>query len=128
MRRDDGGAGYRHARLEGLILEELRAILRDDVTDPALSSVRPTTCTLSPDYKHVRVHYAALRSAFGLAEVERALSRAAPFVRARLAEAIELKRTPELRFVFDAEPYEAPLAELHSDPETRSSEEDEPCE
>jgi ribosome-binding factor A len=35
--------------------------------------------------------------------VERAFTRAAPFLRARLAEAVELKRTPELRFVFEAE-------------------------
>jgi hypothetical protein len=33
--------------------------------------------------------------------VERALERATPFLRARLADAIEIKRIPDLRFVFD---------------------------
>jgi ribosome-binding factor A len=32
---------------------------------------------------------------------ERALEHATPFFRARLADAIELKRVPDLRFVFD---------------------------
>jgi ribosome-binding factor A len=35
--------------------------------------------------------------------VERAFTRASPFLRARLAEGVELKRTPDLRFVFEAE-------------------------
>jgi ribosome-binding factor A len=109
MRREGNeneGAGHRHARLQGLIAEELRALLRDDVVDPALKEVRLTAVVLSVDYRHARVHF-ALRGAVvdGVEQergrAERALSRATPFLRARLAEAIELKRVPDLRFVFD---------------------------
>jgi ribosome-binding factor A len=46
---------------------------------------------------------------------ERALAHATPFLRARLAEAIELKRVPDLRFVFDGvalvDDQEAPCSE-----------------
>jgi len=108
MRREGNeneGAGYRHARLQGLILEELRALLRDDVTDPALTEVRITAVVLSVDYRHARVHFALRGAAHGVDQergrVERALGRATPFFRARLAEAIDLKRVPDLRFVFD---------------------------
>jgi ribosome-binding factor A len=108
MRRegnDSEGAGYRHARLQGLILEELRALLRDDVTDPALTEVRITAVVLSVDYRHARVHFAVRGARHGVEQergrVERALGRATPFLRARLAEAIDLKRVPDLRFVFD---------------------------
>ena len=94
------GAGHRHARLEGLILEELAALLRDEVSDPALEGVTVTALTLSPDYRHARVHFRAVKER---REVERALVRATPFFRARVAEAIDLKRVPELRFVFDGE-------------------------
>jgi tRNA-splicing ligase RtcB (3'-phosphate/5'-hydroxy nucleic acid ligase) len=38
MRREQEGAGHRHARVQSLILEELRALLRDDVSDPALAN------------------------------------------------------------------------------------------
>jgi ribosome-binding factor A len=108
MRREGNeseGAGNRHARLQGLILEELRALLRDDVTDPALIDVRITAVVLSVDYRHARVHFTLRRVVDGVererGRVERALGRAATFFRARLAEAIDLKRVPDLRFVFD---------------------------
>src|SRR3954470_16573766 len=101
MRHVEEGAGHRHARLEGLVLEELRALLRDDVSDPALIGVVITAIVLSVDYRHARVHF-ALRDATHdesreRARVERALCRATPFLRARLADAIDLKRIPDLR-------------------------------
>jgi ribosome-binding factor A len=106
MRREEEGAGHRHARLEGLVFEELRALLRDDVADPTLASVRILATTLSVDYRHARVHF-ALRRVAGTSNddrkgVERALVRVTPFLRARLSDALDLKRVPDLRFVFDA--------------------------
>jgi ribosome-binding factor A len=57
---------------------------------------------LSVDYRHARVHFALGGGRGGEPRVaQRALERATPFLRARLAEAIELKRVPDLRFVFD---------------------------
>ncbi|MEO8877368.1 MAG: ribosome-binding factor A [Polyangiaceae bacterium] len=99
------GAGHRHLRLQGLIFEELRALLRDDVSDPALLDVRVTAVVLSVDYRHARIHYAvgATLNSVGTqpARTERALARATAFFRARLSDALDLKRVPDLRFVFD---------------------------
>jgi ribosome-binding factor A len=108
MRREDDSAGHRHARLQGLILEELRALLRDDVSDPALAGVRIVAVVLSVDYRNARVHF-ALRmpgvahpdEASGRRSADQALLRATPFLRARLADAIDVKRVPDLRFLFD---------------------------
>ncbi len=101
MRRDEEGAGHRHLRVQGLVLEELRALLRDDVQDPALSSVRVTAVVLSVDYRHARVHFVLRAGREDAPAVERGLERVTPFLRARLADAIEMKRVPDLRFVFD---------------------------
>jgi ribosome-binding factor A len=106
MKREQEAAGHRHARLQGLVFEELRALLRDDVSDPTLSHVRITAVVLSVDYRHARVHFTLHEpgveaTASHAAHVERALVRATPFLRARLAEAVEVKRVPDLRFVFD---------------------------
>jgi len=101
-RGNDGAAGYRHLRLEQSILEELRAVLRDDVSDVVLEGARFTAVALSPDYRSARVHFVTKKGQ-SRPEVEKAFERAAPFMRGRLAEAIELKRTPDLRFVFEAE-------------------------
>lgn len=82
--------------------EELQSILRDDVSDPELEGVVVSAVVLSPDYRNARVHFLVPRGRPRTA-VERAFARAAPFLRARLAEAVELKRTPDLRFVYEAE-------------------------
>jgi len=102
VKHDKEGAGYRHQRLEVSIADELRLLLRDDVSDPDLDGVGVTAVALSPDYKNARVHFVISRGAVR-ASVERALARATPFLRRRLADSIELKRTPDLRFVFEAE-------------------------
>lgn len=100
MKRDDReSAGHRHARLSGIILDELRALLRDDVSDPALARARITNIVLSVDYRHARVHFALGGGV--KADAEHAFTRATPFLRARIGEAIDLKRVPDLRFVFD---------------------------
>jgi ribosome-binding factor A len=102
MRREDEGAGHRHLRVQGLVLEELRALLRDDVNDPALGEVRVVAVVLSVDYRHARVHFVLGGAASAeVRGIERGLERATPFLRARLADAIEMKRVPDLRFVFD---------------------------
>ena len=106
MKQDREGAGHRHGRLERLILEALRALLREDVSDPALVTARITGLVLSVDYRHARVHFAL--SGGGSVDIERerlrvenAFVRATSFLRAQLGDAIDMKRVPDLRFVFD---------------------------
>lgn len=105
MKHDDPSAGHRHARLQELIAEELRALLADEVTDPALYGVKVRAVVLSVDYRNARVHFTApgeSESARGIQDQKmKAFSRAAAFLRRRLSDAIDLKRVPDLRFVFD---------------------------
>jgi len=106
MKHDRGGpsaaGAHRHQRVESSILEELRSILRDDMTDPELEGVQLTAIVLTPDSKLAKVHFVVPRGRPRTA-VERAFARATGFLRARLAEGVELKRTPELRFIYEAE-------------------------
>jgi ribosome-binding factor A len=103
----DDSAGHRHARLQDLVERELAALLRHEVTDPRLQSVKIASVVLSVDYRHARVHYTVVRSQDAPPvvpdQVRRALEGASPFLRRRLAEEVEFKRVPELRFVFDGE-------------------------
>ncbi|HEY2515842.1 MAG TPA: ribosome-binding factor A [Polyangiaceae bacterium] len=98
----DESAGHRHERLQELILEELRGLFRDDVSDPALVSVWIAALVLSVDYRHARVHYTVrVDAGEELRYVEARLLRATPFLRARVGEALDLKRVPDLTFVLD---------------------------
>jgi ribosome-binding factor A len=117
---DPQAAGHRHARLQQILHEELSSLLRDEVSDPALTDVAVTSVDLSVDYRNARVLFVFEESALsvppasgpGLSPARmdhekgeaamRALGRAAPFLRARLADAVDIKQVPQLRFVFDA--------------------------
>lgn len=101
---DAEAAGHRHERLSRILREEIAAVLRDDLADPRLEAVRITVVELSVDYKNARVSFVG-----GAADAprpererfERLLERATPFVRARLADAVDLKQVPALRFAWD---------------------------
>lgn len=102
MKSEGAGSGHRLERLEQLMLEELRALFEDELSDPRLSGVLPIAVVLSPDYRHARVHCTVPAGA-GRSAAEQALLHAASFLRRRIAEAIEFKRVPDLRFIVDAE-------------------------
>lgn len=76
--------------------------LEREIQDPDLAGV-PVTLTevrMSPDLKHATCFVEPLGGE-GADKVTAALNRAARFLRGRLGRMIELKYTPELRFVHD---------------------------
>ena len=95
--------GHRHERLQQLLLEELNGLLRDDVADPRLDDVRVTTVELSIDYGTARAWYALPNfvDKKARAPIEKALEKAAGFLRVRIAESLALKKVPQLRFSYD---------------------------
>lgn len=99
-REDAQAEGHRHERLQQLIFEELAGLFRDEVTDPRLDDVRCTGVELSVDYRSARVRF-VLPEGADLKKAERAFERAAAFLQTRLADALDLKRVPALRLVYD---------------------------
>lgn len=89
--------GHRHARLESLLKDELVSLVSDELEDPELSGVSIAHVVLSVDYRHARVYFTTASGNNDV--VERALSRATGLLRARVADAVDLKRAPDLRFV-----------------------------
>jgi ribosome-binding factor A len=104
---DHVSSGHRHARLQQIIAEELEALLRDELSDPDLRGVRFAGAELSVDYRALRVRFLTTGTAEAAegeaARARRAFERAAGYVRHRLDEALDLKRVPELHFLFDRE-------------------------
>jgi ribosome-binding factor A len=99
MRGRSEEGSVRHARLEQAMLDELGALLRDEIEDPRLARVRLVGLTLSSDQKVIKVH-CVLDDPQGDTKAARdALVRATSFLRARLAEAVETKRVPELKWL-----------------------------
>ncbi len=103
---NEGHPGHRHHRLQQLIDEELTALIRDEAQDPLLDDVRLTAVELSVDYKSARVRWiepagAAEPTKPQIAKMQLAFERASAFLRARLGEALDLKKQPTLTFVYD---------------------------
>lgn len=94
---------FRHERVERALLDELRSLLHAEVSDPVLSGAWIIDVHVSLDGKNARCTY-AVRSTGDEADVARAtkaaFARAAGFLRSRLAESLNLKRTPQLSFTF----------------------------
>ncbi len=108
-KHEERSAGHRHERLSRLLREELDALVRDELHDPRLDGVTVTHVELSVDYKNARVGFVRRDATHEDRErMARALMRATPFLRAQLAEALDLKQVPALRFAWDAYAAEAP--------------------
>jgi ribosome-binding factor A len=112
--------GLRVQRLEHLMFEELDRLFRFEVSDPRLADVVPTSIQMSPDLRNAKVYYALRKSeptrkrrgpaapktpaalkaeeAAMARAVQEALVRVTPFLRVRLADALVVKRLPDLHF------------------------------
>lgn len=101
--RHAAGPSQRQLRAGELVRHALVEILREeDLQDEALVgvSVTVTEVRMSPDLKHATCFVEPLGGAHA-AEVTAGLNRAARFLRGRLGHVIELRFTPDLKFVHD---------------------------
>jgi ribosome-binding factor A len=116
------GPTQRQLRAGELIRHALVEILREEeMEDPSLKgvSVTVTEVRMSPDLKHAVCFVEPLGGARA-AEVTAALNRVSRFLRGRLGHAVELRFTPDLKFVHD-ESFDAAdhMNRLLADPRVR---------
>ena len=102
-RKVPAGPSQRQLRAGEVVRHALVEILREeDLADPALAgvSVTLTEVRVSPDLKHALCFIEPLGGEHA-AEVTAGMNRCARFLRGRLGHTIELRFTPELKFVHD---------------------------
>ena len=83
-----------------LIQRELTDLLLREVRDPGIGMITLTAVDVSPDLSHAKVFFTLLQPE-KKSETEKALHRAAGYLRSQLAHRIKLYTTPELRFMYD---------------------------
>lgn len=93
--------GSRPDRVADQIRSELASLLSREVHDPGIGFVTLTKVQVSPDLQLARVSYTVLGDDKARASSAKALDRAASFLRRQLGSRLRLKRTPELRFIYD---------------------------
>jgi ribosome-binding factor A len=93
--------GSRTARVADQIRSEVASMLAREVHDPGVGFVTITRVAVTPDLQQARVYYTALGDEQARRNTDRALGRAAPFLRRQLGSRLRLKRAPEIEFLYD---------------------------
>jgi len=120
--RAPAGPTQRQLRAGELVRHALVDIFREeDISDPALTgvSVTVTEVRMSPDLRHATV-FAEPLGGDHAPEVVEALNKHARFLRGRLGKLIDMRFTPELKFLHDESFDEAArMQRLFDDPRVR---------
>jgi len=95
------GQGSRPERVADQIRGELASLLAREVHDPGIGFVTLTRVQVSPDLQLARIYYTALGDDKARGATAKALDRATPFLRRQIGARLRLKRTPDLKFVYD---------------------------
>ncbi len=91
----------RLTRLNEQIRREVAEIVRWEVADPRVGAATVTGVEVAPDLTTARVFVALAGPPEERRESLAGLDAAAPFVRSQLADRLDLRRTPALRFLAD---------------------------
>ncbi|HPE80710.1 MAG: 30S ribosome-binding factor RbfA [Sedimenticolaceae bacterium] len=90
----------REERVGAEIRRELALLLRDEARDPRLSQVTIQEVRVVRDLSHAKVFFTVMDAAQAK-DTERALNKAAAFLRRRLSDSMNLRTVPRLAFVYD---------------------------
>lgn len=88
-------------RINNIIREEISDLLRREIHDPLIGFVTITEVDTSPDLRHAKVFFSVLGDPEQVKSSIKGLLRARKYLNSRLAERIDLRYTPNLRFVLD---------------------------
>lgn len=87
-------------RLNHAIQEEISMILMKEVKDENIKFVTITGVDTTNDLSFAKIYYTVLNKE-KLHEAGEALEKASSFIRTKLANSIEIRHTPELKFIYD---------------------------
>ncbi len=87
-------------RLNHAFQEEISMILMTEIKDEDIKFVTITGVDTTTDLSYAKVYFTVLDDT-KKETTEEALNGAASFIRGKLAERVEVRHTPELKFIYD---------------------------
>ena len=87
-------------RLNHTYQEVISDILMREVKDQDIKFVTVTGVEVTNDLSFAKIYYTVLDKE-KQESTKKALEKASPFIRTKLAEKVEVRHTPELRFIYD---------------------------
>ncbi|MCL4708360.1 30S ribosome-binding factor RbfA [bacterium] len=94
-------AHKRATRVASLLREILSEIISTQLKDPAVGRITISRVALSDDLRNARVYFSMLGTDAERQKTLEGLSRAAGFLRTETGRRMDLRRAPDLQFVYD---------------------------
>ena len=92
--------GTKLKRVESELVKTISEILLEESTDNLMKSITITASEVSSDLSFAKVYFTSLVD-MEQKDLEREMNEASDFVRKFVAEKMDLRQTPKLRFVYD---------------------------
>lgn len=91
---------YKIKRLASDIQRYLGEIFINETNDEIFKEITITGCDVTNDLSFCKVYFTSILDT-DIKTLEKELNEAAPFLRGKLSAKIEVRHTPELKFVYD---------------------------
>lgn len=87
-------------RLNSAFVREISYILMTEVKDENIKFVTITDCDITSDLSYAKVYFTVLDESKKI-DTLKALDKAKSFIRGKLSDRVDIRHTPELKFLFD---------------------------
>ena len=92
----------KNTRINGEVQRELSNIIRGEIKDPQINPLTSVVAVeVAPDLKTCKAYISVLGDEESQAKTLAGLKSAEGFIRSKLAKTVNLRNTPEIRFVLD---------------------------
>jgi len=92
----------KNTRINGEVQRELSNIIRGEIKDPRINPLTSVVAVeVAPDLKTCKAYISVLGDEESQAKTLAGLKSAEGFIRSKLAKSVNLRNTPEIRFVLD---------------------------
>lgn len=92
----------KNTRINGEVMRELSNIIRGEIKDPRINPLTSVVAVeVAPDLKTCKAYISVLGDEDSQADTLKGLKSAEGYIRMKLAKNINLRNTPEIRFILD---------------------------
>ncbi len=92
----------KNVRINAEVQRELSTIIAREIKDPRIAPMTSVTAVeVAPDLKTAKVYISVLGDETSKSDTIAGLKSASPFIRSCLAKSVNLRNTPELKFILD---------------------------
>lgn len=92
----------KNTRINGEVLKELSNIIRNDIKDPRINPMTSVVSVdVAPDLKTSKAYISVLGDEKSQQDTITGLKSAEGYIRRQLAKTVNLRNTPEIRFILD---------------------------